>query len=243
MSEFKIGSMEIHVPPAVNMMAMVVIIVLGVVSMSLYETNKNHKITINDLRDSLKLASDKSDNIWIGYSSYKMKYDNLMDKAWHSGEDLVAYIGDKYPKVPVEVSRLIADSINSAIDEHPMDFSLVVGIMEVESKFNPMAVSKKGAAGLMQVMPNIWSDTLGITNEEDFYDIEINVLSGVRIFLHNLEVANGDIDEALWRYNGINGKKGEFADRVYKTVGRFETFRAMINGDYESDEENKVSSD
>ncbi|RLF87463.1 hypothetical protein DRN34_01780 [Thermococci archaeon] len=237
MSEFKIGRMKIIIPRAISIMAVVVVIVMGIASSRLHTEVKNHEVVINDLRDRLNLADEAKNQAEADYLTYKDKYDMLMDKVWHNGADLAGYIESEYPKIPIEVATIIADSINSAIGIYPMDFSLVVGMIEVESRFNPMAVSKKGATGLMQIMPNIWAESLGIENEEDLYDIETNILCGVRVFLHNLKTSKGNIGEALWRYNGVNGKKGEFADLVYKAVGRFETFRAMRNGDYESDEQ------
>jgi len=235
--KFDVGRFEIRTPSAVDIMAILVIIVMSIVSVSLWETNKNHEIVIQQWSDNYDLWMKEKEELQGGMIVYKDSYEELIAKAWHNSDDLIAYIDSEYTHVPQEVAKAIADAIASTLEKHKMDFSLVVGMIEVESRFNPMARSKKGAVGLMQIMPNIWGKELCVATEKEFYDISTNIECGVKVFLHNLERSNGDIGEALWRYNGTGGKKGEFAGLVYKAVGKFETFRAIKNGEYESDQQ------
>lgn len=60
--------------------------------------------------------------------------------------------------------------------QYRVDFALVKAIMHVESAFNPYARSRKGAVGLMQLMPKT-AERYGIT---DIYDPTQNIQAGVR---------------------------------------------------------------
>ena len=66
---------------------------------------------------------------------------------------------------------------------------LVHSIIEVESTWNPRAVSTKGAAGLMQLMPAT-AVTFGVTNR---FDIEQNIRGGVAYLARLLRLFDGDL--------------------------------------------------
>ena len=76
--------------------------------------------------------------------------------------------------------------------------------MQVESAFNPYAISRVGAQGLMQIMP-FWRSHLG-RSQDNLIDVETNVIYGTTILAHYLDVANGDLVDALARYNGSRGR-------------------------------------
>jgi len=85
-----------------------------------------------------------------------------------------------------------------------LDPDLVLAVMQVESAFNPYAVSRVGAQGLMQIMP-FWRSHLG-RSQDNLIQVETNVIYGTTILAHYLEVANGDLVDALARYNGSRGR-------------------------------------
>src|SRR5438067_6762295 len=66
---------------------------------------------------------------------------------------------------------------------------LVHSIIEVESAWNPRAVSTKGAVGLMQLMPAT-AMTFGVTNR---FDIEQNIRGGVAYLARLLKLFDGDL--------------------------------------------------
>ena len=82
---------------------------------------------------------------------------------------------------------------------------LVLAVIDVESAFDPFAVSSAGAVGLMQVMP-FWPGELGLS-ARDLIDVELNIRMGTSILAYYLEIERGDYRRALGRYNGSLGKR------------------------------------
>lgn len=85
-----------------------------------------------------------------------------------------------------------------------VDPDLVLAVMHVESYFDPYAISRVGAQGLMQVMP-FWRRELG-REQDNLTHIETNIRYGTTILAHYLERSDGDLVEALGRYNGSRGR-------------------------------------
>lgn len=88
---------------------------------------------------------------------------------------------------------------------------LVLAVIDVESAFDPFAVSYAGAVGLMQVMP-FWPTELGLS-KKDLIDVELNIRMGTSILAYYLEREKGDYRRALGRYNGSLGRR-EYPDLV-----------------------------
>jgi soluble lytic murein transglycosylase-like protein len=97
--------------------------------------------------------------------------------------------------------REIDDAINKAADRHNVDPNLVRALVKVESNFNPNAVSRKGAMGLMQLMPQT-ARQLRLTNP---FNPEENVDAGVRHLKQLLDNYGGDVRLSLAAYNAGTG--------------------------------------
>ena len=82
-------------------------------------------------------------------------------------------------------------------DRYNIDPTLVRAIIQVESNFNPMCVSGKGARGLMQLMPAT-ARRFGVTN---IHDPEENIHGGIRFLSYLMELFNGDLPRVLAGYN------------------------------------------
>jgi hypothetical protein len=87
--------------------------------------------------------------------------------------------------------------IHEAAGLYGVDADLIQAIIMAESQFNPRARSRKGAKGLMQLMP-VTADALDVAN---IYNPEENVKGGVRHFRWLLDLFDGDLKLALAAYN------------------------------------------
>jgi soluble lytic murein transglycosylase-like protein len=83
---------------------------------------------------------------------------------------------------------------------------MVLGLIEVESRFKKYAVSRIGARGYMQVMP-FWVNEIG-TKEQNLFHLRVNLRYGCTILRHYLDIEKGNLYRALGRYNGTLGKPG-----------------------------------
>jgi soluble lytic murein transglycosylase-like protein len=95
----------------------------------------------------------------------------------------------------------IEQIVREAAQRHHVDPALVRAVIKAESAWNPAAVSRAGAQGLMQLMPAT-AEQHGVDNA---FDPAQNVNAGVKHLRMLLEKYNGDLDLALAAYNAGEG--------------------------------------
>ena len=122
--------------------------------------------------------------------------------------------------------------IQTAASSHGVESALVHAVITAESGYNPNAVSRKGATGLMQLMPDT-AKRYGVSN---MFDPVENIHGGVRYLRDLLVMFNGNVELAVAGYNaGENAviRHGNrippYAETVHyvpKVIGIYQRFRA-----------------
>lgn len=111
--------------------------------------------------------------------------------------------------VPLAPSHHPISSGNAALDglvyqaaaQNGLDPCLIFSVMRAESAFNRMAISPKGASGLMQLMP----ETAARFGVKNIFDPRENVFGGAKYLRWLLDRFNGDVRLALAGYNAGEG--------------------------------------
>ncbi len=101
-------------------------------------------------------------------------------------EENVFYATDKYDHYILQASQ-----------RHGLDFSLIKALIKVESNFNPRAISRKGAKGLMQIMPVNFT----ALNISDPFSPWENIMGGSHYLKTLLTRFDGKLPLALAAYN------------------------------------------
>jgi len=172
-------------PPSMNLALWltVVAIVMGVVIPSIYEEPKTALIAAKEPELGRPEISEP-----------------LQDKLQPSKQD---------QPLPIiswnSAERHFQPMVIKAANRHKVDPAMVMAIIMAESSYNPKAISKKGAQGLMQLMPTT-AKSLGV---KDSFNPEHNINAGVRYFKKLLNQFDGNVELALAAYNAGSRKVRE----------------------------------
>jgi soluble lytic murein transglycosylase-like protein len=109
---------------------------------------------------------------------------------------------------------------------YSVDPVLILSVVAIESRFNPIAESVVGAKGLMQIIPKYHLDKLlDHGGEEALLDPEVNIHVGAQI-LHEYYRRLGDQEAALQRYAGaFDEPTSRYAAKVFEERMRLEPVR------------------
>jgi len=116
------------------------------------------------------------------------------------------FISDKKPAL---AGIPYSEFISSAAQHHGVDADLIVSVITAESKFNPKAISRKNARGLMQLLPET-AVRLGVKN---IFDPQENIDAGTRYLRELLDRYHDDLALTLAAYNA-----GPQRVQQYKTI-------------------------
>jgi len=141
------------------------------------------------------------------------------------------FIRERRPRRKVTGASVQFDHhIREASRHYGVDFYLLKAIVKAESNFDPRAVSKRGAVGLMQIMP----DNFKALNIRDPYDPYQNIMGGTYYIKKLLNRFRGNLQLALAAYNAgpnnVNPLRGvprirETEDYVQKVMTFYQSFK------------------
>jgi soluble lytic murein transglycosylase-like protein len=144
------------------------------------------------------------------------KYDLVLKESWERF----------HPRISLEKYDPL---IWKAAERYSVDYALVKAVIRAESNFNPQAVSRAGAKGLMQLMPGT-ANALGVNNS---FHPEDNIQAGVRHLRYLLDLFKGNLpltlaaynagENAVSRYNGIPPyqETKEYVQRVLRYLENY----------------------
>ncbi len=127
---------------------------------------------------------------------------NVLNRIQQIRERFVAFAGTNSSfqqtlNKAIEDNLPFSELINTYSKKYGIDPNLVTSIIKAESNFNPNAVSKAGASGLMQLMPNT-AKSLGVTN---IFEPKENIEGGIKYFKGLLDEFDQNLPLALAAYN------------------------------------------
>ena len=141
------------------------------------------------------------------------------------------YLARRY-RVSSEMTTNVVSKAYSIGAEMKLDPMLILAVIAVESRFNPVAESVMGAKGLMQVIPRFHPDKFNpLGGEKVAFDLHANIFVGAKILKEYIR-RTGDLANALQLYvgassdeneNGYTGKIMAERDRLYQILRQFQT--------------------
>lgn len=138
------------------------------------------------------------------------------------------YISKRYRVADEAVAGFVAAAYKAG-GQHSVDPLLILAVMAIESRYNPVAESSVGAKGLMQVMPKYHLDKLlDHGGEQALLDPEVNIMVGARI-LREYQRRLGDTEAALQMYAGaFDEPTSQYANKVMAEKARLEALRQKV---------------
>jgi len=127
---------------------------------------------------------------------------------------LIQHLSRRFLIATSATERMVA-AAQAAANEVGLDPLLVLAVISVESRFNPIAESGMGAKGLMQIIPKYHLDKLKEVGGEDaVFDPESNIYIGARI-LQEYVHRTGTLEGGLQFYNGaLRDNSAQYARKV-----------------------------
>jgi hypothetical protein len=113
----------------------------------------------------------------------------------------------------------LIETVSTAAIRTNLDPKLVAATVAVESGCDSLAISNRGAVGLMQVRPVIWKDKFDFTKTYNLFNLHDNVQVGTEI-LSGL-VQQFGTHEGIRRYQGLGpGGDGLYVEKILSLAGR-----------------------
>jgi soluble lytic murein transglycosylase-like protein len=136
-------------------------------------------------------------------------------------EVLASVVARRY-RVAQEAAGAVVRAAFFEGQRHGLDPMLILAVIAVESRFNPIAESEQGALGLMQVVPRFHMDKIAAAGAASMLLPEANIAIGVRILKDSIRRGGSDA-AGLQLYNGsFDDETRAYANRVLGERKRLE---------------------
>jgi soluble lytic murein transglycosylase-like protein len=138
------------------------------------------------------------------------------------------YIAKRYRVADAAVAGFVATAYRAG-ERYSVDPLLILAVMAVESRYNPVAESTVGAKGLMQVIPKFHLEKLmDHGGEQTLLEPEVNIQVGARI-LREYQRRFGDTETALQMYAGaFDEPTAQYAAKVLAEKARLDSLRQSL---------------
>ena len=135
------------------------------------------------------------------------------------------YIAKRYRIADAAAAHFVSIAYRAA-DQHRLDALLILAVMAIESRYNPVAESVMGAKGLMQVIPKYHPEKLfEHGGDHALLEPEVNILVGAQI-LREYQRRFGDVETALQQYAGaLDEPTSQYANKVLAEKARLDVLR------------------
>ncbi len=135
------------------------------------------------------------------------------------------YIARRYRVSDQAVAGFVAAAYRAGA-EQSLDPLLILAVVAVESRYNPVAESTVGAKGLMQIIPKLHLEKLtDHGGEQALLDPYVNIMVGSQI-LREYQRRLGDTEAALQMYGGVfDEPTSQYANKVLAEKARLEALR------------------
>ncbi|BAI81060.1 conserved hypothetical protein [Deferribacter desulfuricans SSM1] len=193
-------------------------------ALTYYNINKINmleKLTSEKVTVLSSLINKKSKNKYL-----ISKYNQIIDI-----NNVLSYLTNKNIKYStMDISYTIVDE---STKEH-IDPYLILSLILTESSFNHKSISRKGAIGLMQILPNTayyvsqLNDDIDISHRKELFDPITNIKIGISYFSYLLKKYNGNVKYAIIAYN-LGPTKLNYRLRKNKKLPKFYYNKVLRN--------------
>jgi soluble lytic murein transglycosylase-like protein len=165
----------------------------------------------------------------IRYDGSLAQSDSIDDANSRKLRALVTYVSKRYRIAP-DITEQFVGAAYDAGQQVGLDPLLILAVMAIESRFNPVAESLVGARGLMQVIPKHHQDKLlEHGGDEALLDPVINISLGSRILKEYIR-RTGSLEAGLQFYNGaLADSSSQYAQKVIAEKERLQQAVRQVN--------------
>jgi soluble lytic murein transglycosylase-like protein len=174
-------------------LSVLALVAIGSLLAQMGESNRNYERSLAHVR-FLQARLGDSQELLLQLNQEKLANVEKYERIEH-----LEFRNNTFKKKFPEFSRIIDVAYQKA-RRYGFSPNLVLSVIQVESAFNPQAVSWAGAYGLMQVRYSVWKDELAI-DKGRIFDIDYNIDLGLRILKQYRDLSGGDMHRALFLYN------------------------------------------